>query len=406
MGTDNVESNDIVRPIGLKPSHRLTSLFGNRLLLTVTFGHFATDFYASFMPLVWPLVMVPLGLNYGMVGLASAVYTAASSLSQPIFGYIGDRFGSRFWAALGLACAATFMGLLGFIGSYPTLLLVVTAIGLGVAAFHPQGAMNAAIVAGARKATGMSLFSIGGTAAFALGPLLAGWLFTTPLGLKSTALLTLPGLFAAWWLYNIMLAVEQHKEATATLRTTASNVAVNMLGLMALIAVVALRSWTFSATTTYMPLLYKSWDLPLPFSGQVLFWLQAAGAIGTFAGGIMADRLGRRRVTFASLALLAPAAYLLYHSPVSVAPLAAALFGFVGEASLPVTLVMGQELLPRHIGLASGLIMGLAFVTGGVGVSLTGLLADRWGLLPALSLLPVLPVTASVLCLVLPKVSR
>jgi len=379
------------------------SVLKNKLLLILSFGHFAVDFYASFMSLIWPLLVGPLGLTYGLVGIASTVYTIASSLAQPIFGYLGDRFGSRFLAALGLAWIATFMGLIGFVGSYPALLLVVAMIGLGPAAFHPQGAMNAAIVSGRQKASGMSVFSLGGIAAFSLGPLVGSWLFTTTLGLKSTTLLVVPGLLAALWLYRSMLVIEQHKEATAERRANVSPARINLLGLVALIVVISLRAWVFSATTTYIPLLYKSQDLPLTFSGQLLFLMMLAGAVGVFTGGLLADRFGRRRITALSLFLLAPATYLFYQSPIVLAPLTGMLFGFLGETSLPITVVMGQELMPRHVGVVSGLIFGLAFVTGGLGVSLTGLMADHWGLLPALSVLPVLPLAAALLCLPLPK---
>jgi len=380
------------------------SVLKNKLLLILSFGHFATDFYASLMSLVWPLLVGPLGLTYGLVGIASTVYTIASSLAQPIFGYLGDRSGrSRFLAALGLAWIAIFTGLIGFVGSYPALLLVVAMIGLGPAAFHPQGAMNAAIVSGRQKASGMSIFSLGGIIAFSVGPLIASRLFTTALGLKSTTLLIVPGLLAALWLYRSMLVIEQHKEATAETRTNALPTKINLLGLVALIVVISLRAWVFSATTTYIPLLYQARGLPLTFTGQLLFLMLLAGAVGVFTGGLLADRFGRRQITALSLFLLAPATYLFYQSPMVLAPLTGMLFGFLGETSLPITVVMGQELMPRHVGVVSGLIFGLAFVTGGLGVSLTGLMADHWGLLPALSVLPVLPLAAALLCLPLPK---
>jgi len=379
------------------------SVLKNRFLLILSFGHFATDFYSSFMPLVWPLLSGPLGLTYGMIGAASTIYTASSSLSQPIFGYLGDRFSSRFWAALGLACAAIFMGFMGFVDSYATLIAVVVMVGMGVAAFHPQGAMNAAIAAGRQKASGMSIFSIGGTSAFAIGPLVGGWLFTAALGLKSTALLVVPGILAAIYLYRIMLVIDQHKEATAGARSDAPQAHVHLLALGALIVVVGLRAWTYSATTTYLPLVYQSLGLPLTFSGEVLFLMQAGGVAGLLAGGFMADRFGRRRVTALAFVLFAPAAYLLFQSPVTWAPLFSVAFGFLGEAPLPITTVMGQELLPRYVGVASGLIMGLAFVTGGMGVALTGILADQMGLIAALTMLAVLPLVAAGLCLLLPK---
>jgi FSR family fosmidomycin resistance protein-like MFS transporter len=379
------------------------SILRNKTLINVSLGHFATDLCASFMPLVWPVLSGPLNMNYGMIGLASTIYTAASSVTQPIFGYFGDRSHSRRWAALGLAFAAVFVGLIGFVDSYPMLIALVILMGLGVSAFHPQGAMNAAISAGPNKATAMSIFSMGGTGAYAVGPLLAGWLFTTPLGLKSTTLIILPGLLAAVWLLRVMRVVDQQKAASAGARADAVQAPVNLVAFVALVIVVGLRAWTYTATYTYLPLLFKELGQPLTFSGQVLFALQSGGVIGLLAGGFLADRFGRRKTTALALLLLAPATFFLYHTPVVLAPVFAFAFGVLGEAPLPITTVMGQDLLPRNVGVASGLIFGLAFVTGGIGVSLTGVLADAWGLLGALTMLPFLPLVGAALCLLLPR---
>jgi FSR family fosmidomycin resistance protein-like MFS transporter len=379
------------------------SILRNKTLITVSLGHFATDLCASFMPMVWPVLSGPLNMNYGMIGVASTIYTAASSVTQPIFGYLGDRSNSRRWAALGLAVAAIFIGLIGFVDTYPMLIAVVIMLGMGVSAFHPQGAMNASIAGGPNKATAMSIFSIGGTCAYAIGPLLAGWLFTTSLGLKSTTLLIVPGLLAAVWLLRVMRVADQQKAASAGARAGAAQAPVNLVAFGALVVVVGLRAWTYSATSTYLPLLFREQNLPLTFSGQVLFVMQAGGVIGLLAGGYLADRFGRRKVTALAFLLLAPATFMLYHTPVALAPIFAFAFGVLGEAPLPITTVMGQELLPRYVGVASGLIFGLAFVTGGIGVSLTGVLADAWGLLPALTMLPFLPVLGAGLCLLLPR---
>jgi FSR family fosmidomycin resistance protein-like MFS transporter len=379
------------------------SILRNKTLITVSLGHFATDLCASFMPMVWPVLSGPLSMNYGMIGVASTIYTAASSVTQPVCGDQGDRSNSRRWAALGLAGAAIFVGLIGFVDSYPTLIALVIMMGMGVSAFHPQGAMNASIAGGPNKATAMSIFSIGGTCAYAVGPLLAGWLFTTSLGLKSTTLLIIPGLLAALWLLRVMRVMDQQKAASAGARASAAQAPVNLVAFSALVVVVGLRAWTYSATSTYLPLLFREQGLPLTFSGQVLFVMQFGGVIGLLAGGYLADRFGRRKVTALAFLLLAPATFLLYHTPVVLAPVFAFVFGILGEAPLPITTVMGQELLPRHVGVASGMIFGLAFVTGGIGVSVTGVLADAWGLLEALTMLPVLPVLGAGLCLLLPR---
>jgi MFS transporter, FSR family, fosmidomycin resistance protein len=380
----------------------LSSLLRNRTLLILCLGHFVTDFYASFMPLVWPVLSGPLGMSYGMIGFASTIYTAASSVTQPVFGYLGDRFDSRLLAALGVSITAILMGLIGFVDSYAALVALVVVLGLGVSAFHPQGAMNALIASGRNKASGMSIFTMGGTFAYAIGPLVAGWLFSTAIGVRGTAFLVIPGLLAAVWLYRSMVAMDAHKAATAGARSEAAHAHINVVAFLALVLVVGLRAWTFTATITYLPLVFQAMNLPLIHSGEVLFLMESGGVAGLLVGGLAADRFGRRRVTALALLLWAPVVYLLFQNPLGLGPLIGIVFGFLGEAPLPITTVMGQELLPRHVGLSSGIIYGLAFVTGGVGVALTGVLADTWGLVPVLNLLAVLPLLGALLCRLLP----
>jgi FSR family fosmidomycin resistance protein-like MFS transporter len=141
-------------------------------------------------------------------------------------------------------------------------------------------------------------------------------------------------------------------------------------------------------------------------SSQTLFVLLASGAVGVLIGGYLADRLGARKVVALSLFFFAPAIGLFLLIPMPASLIFALLAGLFGEASLPVTLVMAQELLPRNVGMASGLILGLAFVAGGIGVSITGLVADQYGLYFALMTLTVLPLVAALLCLRLPTVRQ
>jgi FSR family fosmidomycin resistance protein-like MFS transporter len=372
----------------------------------MSLGHFTIDVYANLLPVMFPLLVVPLGLNYIQVGFAATTFTITSSLMQPVFGHLGDRFGSRYLAPLGVAWIATFMGLVSFAWDYSSLLVLIALAGLGSAAFHPQGAMNAGFAAGPQRATGMSIFSLGGSAGFSLGPVIGGAIFTSALGLRGSAVLIPFGLVVAIYLHGVIAAIDHERHNSVVIATAVRREPVVLARVAALVIVVMLRSWSLSALTTYVPLLYRAWGLGLAVSSQTLFVLLASGAVGVLIGGYLADRLGARKVVALSLFFFAPAIGLFLLIPMPASLIFALLAGLFGEASLPVTLVMAQELLPRNVGMASGLILGLAFVAGGIGVSITGLVADQYGLYFALMTLTVLPLVAALLCLRLPTVRQ
>ncbi|MGQ9677048.1 MAG: MFS transporter [Chloroflexota bacterium] len=386
----------------------ILSVVLNPQLLSLSIGHGTVDAYANLLPMMYPMLTVALGLNYSQVGLAVALYTLSASLSQPLFGYVADRFGGRHMAAAGIVWMATMVSLVGFTWDYWSLVAVLTVAGLGTAAFHPQGAMNAGDVGG-HKASAMSVFMLGGNIGFALGPMLGALVFSTALGLRGALLLWLPGVLMALWLYKAIGRVDVKRQAIkaqALAGAALPAARVPIVGVAALVLVVMLRSWASSALINFIPLLFHERGLSLAWASQVLFLTLVAAAAGGVIGGFIADAWGRKRVTFISLAASGPAIFLFLQSAEAWMALGALVVGFLLGASTAVTLVMGQEVLPRNVGMASGLIMGLGFATGGVGVSITGTLADNFGLFTALNSIWPLPLLGALLCLALRKPER
>ena len=386
------------------------SLFKNKQLLALALGHFGVDMYPNVLPVMYPLLMVSLHLSYTEIGVMQLIYTVVYSLGQPLFGYLADRHGGRYFAVGGVLITSVFTGALGFAWDYPSLIVMLALGGIGIAVFHPQGAMNtAAVTAPERRATAMSVYMLGGNFGFALGPVLGIALLALPWGVHSTPLLTIPGALIAFWLWRLMVKVDQVKRAATSKAAqhpapTVSRRAI--LALVAIIAIVMTRAWATQSLNNFLPLWYHERGLPVSLSSQVLFVMLMSTAAGGLLGGYLADRFGRRRVVAVSLFLGSPALFLFLGSSGVSSFLVIAVMGLIFGSSYSVTLVMAQELLPRSIGVASGLILGLAFVTGGFGVAMTGWLADNFGLTTGLNSLIFLPLLGGLVCLALPMLHQ
>lgn len=371
----------------------------NRVLVALALGHFIIDLNANLLPVMLPFLRDSLGLSYGQTGLIMAFYSTTSSLAQPIFGYLSDRIGGRKLLVLPVVWMVVFMGAAGSAPTYASLIALVTLAGVGSAAFHPQGAANARRAASGRSAaTAVSVFSLGGIAGYSLGPM-AGAATFTALGLRGTAAFVPVGLLFALVIALSLSGFGQPGQARPRRSSAVARPPVAALTLVSLLFVVVTRGWVEYGAVAYTPLRFPG---ELVRSSQLLFVFLFGEAVGTFAGAVAADRVGRRRVVVATCLLLAPAMH-LYNSldgPALFA--AAALAGLLLGSSVPVTIVMAQELLPRNVGMASGLMMGFAFGLAGLGVALNGVIADHYGLATSLALLAALPIAGATLAATFP----
>ncbi|MDE3089713.1 MAG: MFS transporter [Chloroflexota bacterium] len=378
------------------------SLLRNRSLIAATLGHFSVDMYSGMLPLILLVLTDPLGLSYSQVGLASMVYSLASSVSQPFFGWLGDKRGSRPMAVVGVAAIAMTVGVMRFVDQYLILLVLAVIAGLGSAAFHPQGAMLAAQTPNAQRGSAASIFMLGGNTGYAFGPIFGTAAFGLAGGFMPEMLAML-GLMQAgvvyWTLAEHQREFERAAGSAPLIHTTvrAATSVIVTLGL-----VIFLRSWVQSTISTYVPQVYKSQGFSTEFAGNVLFSILLPLAIGGLIGGTLSDRIGRRRVLILSTGLIGPALWGLLHSAGPAAFLLGPIVGVAVGMSMPVTLVMAQNLVPRGLGLMSGVVLGFTFIAGAVGVGVNGVVADQVGLLPTMSFNALLPLAAAALAFFLP----
>jgi FSR family fosmidomycin resistance protein-like MFS transporter len=278
--------------------------------------------------------------------------------------------------------------------------------GLGVAIYHPEGWRVANFFAGEKKATGMSIFGVGGNLGFALGPLMATFFITRlGLGLQGTTLFVIPGaVIASVFLFSRFWRVDTtaiKKKAPSDPARQALRKALYPMSL--LLAMIMFRSWTHIGMLTFIPFFYINYMKGDPMvAGNLLFAFLAAGVAGTFVGGPLADRFGHKRIILFSLGTSCPLFILFLLSSGIWAFVWLILAGLILIFSFSISMVMGQSFMPRNVGLASGLILGLSFGMGGLGAAVLGLFADLWGVPTTLWIISFLPLGAFFLAALIP----
>ena len=379
----------------------LLRLASNRALFVLMLGHFANDMMGGILPILFPVMKQQHGLTNAQLGLVTLAFTATSSLTQPLFGYFSDTHGRRWFVPVTLVWGACCAAAYGFISGYAAFIGLAALAGIGSGAFHPLGASNAAAVTSdERRNAAMSWYTVAGGLGYGLGPIV-GSVLMAAFGPRGTLWLLVPGFTAAGLIWSQMRLVERAREARAQ-AVKAMRAAPEWGALSRVILVTMLRSWVFLAVLQLSPVWYSELGFGQEFYGPLAAVIILSGAVGTLFGGGFADRIGQRRVIVGTLLLTIPALLLYVAFPGPQALALAALFGFFCDASLSITLVMAQRLMPGRVGVASGVILGLGFVTGGIGVPITGRIADLFGMQAALASLAVLLVLGALVALTIP----
>jgi MFS transporter, FSR family, fosmidomycin resistance protein len=374
-----------------------------RAMAVLSAGHLFTDLAQGSVPALLPFLITRDHLNYATASALILAATISSSVVQPVFGHLSDRFSLPWLMPLGPGLGGLGIALAGVLPSYGLTFAAVLVSGLGVAAFHPEGSRFANYVSGGRRASGMSLFSVGGNVGFALGPALV-----TPallaFGLDGTLLVLVPTLLMAGLLAHELprLAGFRSDVVAGRVQRRSDHDAWGPFAILA--GVIAVRSFIYFGLVTFIAL-YWVHDLHTGkgFGSAALTAVLLGGAGGTLIGGPLADRFGRRTVLMGSMTLIPPLVVGLLLSGPTLGILFAVLIGAVTISTFSVTIVMGQEFLPARLGLSAGITIGLSIGLGGLGAPLLGLLADAQGLRAVMATIAALPILAFALTLLLPR---
>ncbi len=361
-------------------------------LLLVAAGHFIIDFYLEILPPLMPTIMDKIGFSMTLAGLLFTVNSIASSWSQPLFGYLGDRHRWKYVLPVSILWIAVLMGSVGAAHTFPLLLFITTMAGLGSAVYHPIGSVAAASFSSEYRGFVTSAYVTVGILGSAMAPLAAIKVKEWG-GLEGLYVIAVPGIILA---VLLALQIRSHsmedvggKEVSATAEESddkgggspisAFKDISGMRWLFLLMVIMSLRAWAIRAFTVFIPTYYFNLGMEEVFGARVLSMFLFSQGVGGIAGGLCADRIGRKQTIFYTCAL--SIAFLLgffYSSGIL-----SLVFLWAGGAALnsafPVSVVFAQEVNPNNQNFASGVMIGLTFGIGGLGALFTGSLTDLFG---------------------------
>lgn len=373
-----------------------------KALAVLSAAHFMTDINQGALPALLPFFKEALNLSYTMAGTILLSANITSSIIQPVFGHLSDRRPIGWVLPFSPLIACLGLSLSGLISNYSVLLICVMVSGIGIASFHPEGFKTAYFFTGDKKATGMSIFAVGGNFGIATGPIMALTLVTS-FGPRGTLAIIIPGiLIAVILILNMSMFTAPvelaHKEAKKIAKAPLSKN--QKISFSLLVAIATIRAWIQFGLATYIPFYYINYLKGNPLhAGKLVSTFLMAGALGTLIGAPLADRWGHKKFLLISLALSFPLLLLFYYSSGLITFVFLGISGMVLISTFALTTVMGQALLPQNLGIASGMMVGFTISAGGIGVTLLGAIADTWGVPMAIKAIFALPLIAFSLAL-------
>ncbi|MFC4622058.1 MFS transporter [Comamonas nitrativorans] len=347
-------------------------------------AHLLNDLIQAMLPAIFPLLKQNFALSFGQIGIIGLVYQATASLLQPWVGLVTDRHPLPYLLPSGMVMTLIGIGLLATAGSYPMLLVAAAVVGVGSATFHPEASRIARLASGGRFGTAQSTFQVGGNTGSAIGPLLAAAI-VIPHGQGAVAWFMLIALAAIFVLYRLTLWVRRHGQAQARSLGQGHAGGLGRAGVVRAVAVICVLLFAkfvyIAAFTNYFTFyLMQRFGVGVQQSQVFLFMFLASVAVGTFAGGPVGDRIGRKAVIWVSFLGVAPFALALPHVGLFWTAVLAMLIGLVMSSAFAAMVVYAQEAVPGRVGMVSGLMFGLMFGIGGLGAAGLGKLADVHGI--------------------------
>ncbi len=369
-------------------------------VLLLASGHFCVDLYSSMFAAFLPFLQDKLGLSLSQAGMLAGVLVLSSSLTQPIYGLLSDRFQSKLFVVLGPALAGVFISCLGLAPGVKTLFVLLLVAGVGVAAYHPQGAALTHTVGRENHAFNMSLYVTAGTIGFALGPIYITAVIQL-LGLSSTYWAAIPALLVTLLLYVYgpsPAALQSHSRVS--LREQVHGL---LRPLLVLYSLVVIRSIAYSGISSFLPLYYTQHGYSASRANQFLSIFLFAGGSAGLLGGWLADRYsGKRMLAFSFIASLP-----LFLGFLASEGFWSVVLSAVGSAVLlfssPLNIVMAQKLMPRAASTVAALTMGFAWGTAGLFIPLVGASIESFGFQGTFAVLILLTLPGFVLTLFLPS---
>lgn len=384
------------------------------VLGALSFAHLLNDTMQSLIPAIYPILKDALHLDFTQIGLITLVNQLTASVLQPFIGWYTDRRPQPFSLAIGMGFTLVGLILLAIAGSLALVLVAVAFVGIGSSVFHPEASRVAHLSSGGRHGFAQSFFQVGGNAGSSLGPLLAALIVvargqSAVMWFSLLALLGIVVLSGVGRWYRTKLAQQARSDSgTSRLAKHTSLFSRRRVALSLGVLITLIFSKYFylaSMSSYYTFFLIEKFDLSVKHAQLHLFIFLLAIAAGTFLGGPIGDRIGRKAVIWASILGAAPFALVLPFASLFWSAVLVAIIGVILSSAFSAILVYAQELVPGKVGLMAGLFFGLAFGMGGIGSAVLGLIADRHGIAFVFQVCSFLPLIG-LLTALLPDVQR
>ena len=374
-----------------------------KAIFALTLVHFIGDFYVSFVIPLLPVFVEKFSLTLTQVGLMVGISRFLAFIVQPPVGYLADHYRTRFFVLGGPLLAIVFIPLVGVAPAFLLLIVFVSLGSIGSSMFHPTVAGMVSTYSGRHFGFSMAIFNVGGTLAFAVGPLFIAYIVSS-YGLRAAPYTMIFGLAVMVLLFRII--PHPQGEGLKSLGFVGSLKAV--LGgvwksILVIWIVMVLRTFAAQSFLTFIPVLYAKEGYSLVSIGTMVSLFTVAGAMSGLIAGHLSGRIGYKPIFTAAFGLTTPSLYLLLYLSGNWIYFGVFCAGFFAMATLPLGLVMAQELAPRGRSMVSSLMMGLAFGTGGMMTPVTGMLADIFSIRPVLFFLAMIPLLTIGLILFLPE---
>lgn len=356
----------------------------SHIIFAVALAHLLNDLIQAALPAIYPLLKSNFSLSFTQIGLISLVYQITASLLQPWIGLYTDKHPKPYLLPLGMVVTLIGICLLALSNSFYMLLAAASLIGVGSSTFHPEASRVARMASGGRFGTAQSTFQVGGNTGSAIGPLLAA-IIIVPNGQASAAWLMLFAFIAIFVLFKVSRWTIQH--AKSQISKTASLTSFKLQGrtlvrALMIISTLMLAKFTYIASISnyYTFYLIEKFNLTLQSAQLYLFAFLAAVALGTFFGGPIGDRIGRKAVIWVSFLGMAPFALLMPYANLFWTCILAILSGLIMSSAFSAMVVYAQEAVPGRVGMVAGLMFGLMFGVSGIAAASLGYLADKNGI--------------------------
>jgi len=350
------------------------------ILAAISLCHGLNDLMQSVLPAVYPILKEAYHLDFGQIGLITFANQVTASLLQPFIGMFTDKRPKPYSLSAGMAFTLVGLLLLSIAPTYGAILIAVALVGIGSSVFHPESSRVARLASGGRHGFAQSFFQVGGNFGSSTGPLLAAFV-VQPYGQRSIAWFGVTAVAAMAILWRVGNWYRQH--LLDTVRSTRASVAAALptgrvrlaLGVLVLL-VFSKNVYLASLTSFYTFYLIQKFQLSVQSAQLHLFILLGAAAVGTFVGGPVGDRIGRKSVIWFSILGVLPFTLMLPYANLFWTEVLTVVIGLIFASAFPAIVVFAQELVPGRVGAVSGLFFGFAFGFGGLGAAMLGQLAD------------------------------